>query len=136
MGDDGFGIKSGRDEEGRALARPSEDITLHARPWWSGRTASLVIGSEISGGVRHIRVQVCEGIGTQLGIRIKSMRGRGNVVEDIVASNLRLRNVRHRHRPLAALLPTLPGGAAVRSGRRSFGIFTSTTSWARAWTAA
>jgi polygalacturonase len=94
VGDDGFGIKSGRDEEGRKVNRPSEDITylrchvLHAH-------SVCAIGSEESGGVRHVRLLDCTGDGTENGIRLKSMRGRGGVVEDVVASNFQLHNVRN-----------------------------------------
>jgi polygalacturonase len=81
VGDDGFGIKSGRDEEGRKMNRPTEDVTY--------------IRSEESGGVRHVRFIDCTGDGTDNGIRLKSMRGRGGIVEDIVASNFHLKNVRN-----------------------------------------
>jgi hypothetical protein len=93
VGDDGFGIKSGRDEEGRKVARPTEYVTytrLHV-----GRAHGVcVIGSESSGGVRHVRFIDCDGDGTDAGIRIKSTRGRGGIVEDIVADNIRLTNVK------------------------------------------
>ncbi|HEY3763111.1 MAG TPA: glycosyl hydrolase family 28 protein [Verrucomicrobiae bacterium] len=94
VGDDGFGIKSGRDEEGRKVNRPAEDITylrchvLHAH-------SVCAIGSEESGGVRHVRFLDCTGDGTENGIRLKSMRGRGGIVEDVVASNFQLHNVRN-----------------------------------------
>jgi len=94
VGDDGFGIKSGRDEEGRKMNRPAEDITyqrchvLHAH-------SVCAIGSEESGGVRHIRFLDCTGDGTENGIRLKTMRGRGGVVEDVVVSNFQLHNVRN-----------------------------------------
>jgi polygalacturonase len=94
VGDDGFGIKSGRDEEGRRMNRPTEDVT-YLRDHVGRAHSVCAIGSETSGGVRHVRFIDCDGDGTDAGIRIKSMRGRGNVVEDIVASNLRLRNVRN-----------------------------------------
>ena len=92
VGDDGFGIKSGRDEEGRSLNRPSEDITF-IRCHVAHAHSVCAIGSEQSGGVRHIRFIDCDGDGTDNGIRLKSTRGRGGVVEDVVASNIRLRNV-------------------------------------------
>ena len=92
VGDDGFGIKSGRDEEGRKVGRPTEDVTFLRCRVAHGHSV-CAIGSEESGGVRHVRFLDCEGDGTDNGIRLKSMRGRGGVVEDVVASNIRLRNV-------------------------------------------
>ncbi len=94
VGDDGFGIKSGRDEEGRKLNRPTEDVTYLRCHVLHGHSV-CAIGSEESGGVRHVRFLDCDGDGTDNGIRIKSTRGRGGIVEDIVASNIRLRNVRN-----------------------------------------
>ena len=92
VGDDGFGIKSGRDEEGRKVGRPTEDVT-YIRCHVAHAHSVCAIGSEQSGGVRHIRFLDCDGDGTDNGIRIKSTRGRGGVVEDVVASNIRLKNV-------------------------------------------
>jgi polygalacturonase len=94
VGDDAFGIKSGRDEEGRKVNRPTEDVTYLRLHVAHGHSV-CAIGSEESGGVRHVRFLDCDGNGTDNGIRIKSTRGRGGVVEDIVASNFRLRNVRN-----------------------------------------
>jgi polygalacturonase len=94
VGDDGFGIKSGRDEEGRKLNRPTEDVT-YLRCHVAHAHSVCAIGSEESGGVRHVRFLDCDGDGTDNGIRLKSTRGRGGIVEDIVASNFRLRNVRN-----------------------------------------
>jgi polygalacturonase len=93
VGDDAFGIKSGRDEEGRKMNRPTEDIT-YIRCHVTHAHSVCAIGSEESGGVRHIRFIDCDGDGTDNGIRIKSTRGRGGIVEDVVASNIRLKNVR------------------------------------------
>jgi polygalacturonase len=93
VGDDGFGIKSGRDEEGRTMNRPTEDVT-YVRCHVARAHSVCAIGSESSGGVRHVRFLDCDGDGTDAGVRIKSTRGRGGIVEDIVASNFRLKNVR------------------------------------------
>ena len=92
VGDDGFGIKSGRDEEGRAVNRPTENVTYLRCHVLHGHSV-CAIGSEESGSVRHIRFLDCTGDGTDNGIRIKSMRGRGGVVEDITASHFKLTNV-------------------------------------------
>jgi polygalacturonase len=93
-GDDGFGIKSGRDEEGRKLHRPTEDVTYLRCHVLHGHSV-CAIGSEQSGDVRHVRFLDCTGDGTDNGIRIKSTRGRGGVVEDIVASNFRMHHVKN-----------------------------------------
>lgn len=92
VGDDGFGIKSGRDEEGRKINRPTEDVTYLRCHVLHGHSV-CAIGSEQSGGVRHVRFLDCTGNGTDSGLRIKSMRGRGGVVEDITASYFTLNNV-------------------------------------------
>ena len=94
VGDDAFGIKSGRDEEGRKVNRPTEYVT-YLRCHVAHAHSVCAIGSEESGSVRHVRFLDCDGDGTDNGIRIKSTRGRGGIVEDIVASNIRLKNVRN-----------------------------------------
>lgn len=94
VGDDAFGIKSGRDEEGRKMNRPTEDIT-YIRCHVAHGHSVCAIGSEESGSVRHVRFLDCTGDGTDNGIRLKSTRGRGGIVEDVVASNIRLKNVRN-----------------------------------------
>ena len=92
VGDDAFGIKSGRDEEGRKANRPTEDVTYLRLHVAHGHSV-CAIGSEESGCVRHVRFLDCTGDGTDNGIRLKSMRGRGGIVEDITASNFHLKNV-------------------------------------------
>ena len=46
----------------------------------------MVIGSEMSGGVKNVVISNCVFIGTDRGIRIKSRRGRGGAIEDIRVS--------------------------------------------------
>jgi polygalacturonase len=75
------------------MNRPTEDIT-YIRCHVAHAHSVCAIGSEESGSVRHIRFIDCDGDGTDNGIRIKSTRGRGGIVEDVVASNIRLNNVR------------------------------------------
>ena len=48
----------------------------------------VVVGSERSGGVRKVAISNCIFDGTDRGIRLKSTRGRGGVVEDIRVSNI------------------------------------------------
>ncbi len=94
VGDDAFGIKSGRDEEGRKMNRPAEDIK-YIRCHVAHAHSVCAIGSEESGSVRHVSFLDCDGDGTDNGIRIKSTRGRGGVVEDILVANFKLKNVRN-----------------------------------------
>ncbi|MDR0891196.1 MAG: glycoside hydrolase family 28 protein [Mediterranea sp.] len=92
VGDDCITIKSGRDAQGRRLAAPCENITITGCTMLSGH-GGVVIGSEMSGSVRRVTITGCVFDGTDRGIRIKSTRGRGGVVEDIRVSNIVMRNI-------------------------------------------
>ena len=50
----------------------------------------FVIGSEMSGGVRNVYVSGCSFVGTDVGLRFKSTRGRGGVVENIFIDNINM----------------------------------------------
>ncbi len=93
VGDDCITIKSGRDEPGRKMAAPAENYTITNCTMLSGH-GGVVIGSEMSGGVRNIVISNCVFDGTDRGIRIKSTRGRGGVVERISVSNIVVRNLK------------------------------------------
>ena len=82
VGDDGICIKSGKDAEGRKRARPAENIIVDNCKVFQGH-GGFVVGSEMSGGVRNISVSNCEFLGTDVGLRFKSNRGRGGIVENI-----------------------------------------------------
>lgn len=87
VGDDCIVIKSGRDEDGREANMPTENITITNCTMLDGH-GGVVIGSEMSGSVRRVTISNCVFEGTDRGIRIKTMRGRGGVVEDIRVSNI------------------------------------------------
>lgn len=92
-GDDCITLKSGRDEQGRSKARPTENVTITNCVMYKGHGA-VVIGSEMSAGVRNITVSNIVCAGTDRAIRIKSTRGRGGVVENIRFSNFVVENVK------------------------------------------
>lgn len=92
VGDDCVTIKSGYDEDGRRIGRPCENITVTNCTMVHGH-GGVVIGSEMSGGVRNVVISNCIFDGTHRGIRIKSRRGRGGIVEDIRVSNIIMRRV-------------------------------------------
>jgi Glycosyl hydrolases family 28 len=86
-GDDGICIKSGKDEDGRKRAFPCENVIVDNCTVFRGH-GGFVVGSEMSGGVKNISVSNCQFLGTDVGLRFKSKRGRGGVVENIYISNI------------------------------------------------
>jgi polygalacturonase len=87
VGDDCIVIKSGRDEDGREANRPTENLTITNCTMLKGH-GGVVIGSEMSGNVKRVAISNCVFEGTDVGIRIKTMRGRGGIVEDVRVSNV------------------------------------------------
>ncbi|WP_443939431.1 glycoside hydrolase family 28 protein [Pedobacter sp. MW01-1-1] len=95
VGDDCITIKSGKDAPGRAMGVPAENYTITNCTMQSGH-GGVVIGSEMSGDVRKIVISNCVFDGTDRGIRIKTMRGRGGVVEEIRVSNVVMKNIKQQ----------------------------------------
>lgn len=92
VGDDAICIKSGKDKEGRDRAKPTElfvitdCVVYHAH-------GGFTIGSEMSGGVKNIFAKNLTFNGTDCGLRFKSVRGRGGVVENIWMEDIRMNNI-------------------------------------------
>jgi hypothetical protein len=91
-GDDGIVIKSGKDSDGLRVNRPTENVSItncsvhHAH-------GAVTIGSETSGWIRNLVASNITCDGTQMGVRIKSRRGRGGGVEDVRFDNWTMENV-------------------------------------------
>jgi polygalacturonase len=92
VGDDGICLKSGKDAEGRRRGRPCEDITITDCRVLHGH-GGIVVGSEMSGGVKNVRVERCDFRGTDVGLRFKTCRGRGGVVENIVIRDITMHDI-------------------------------------------
>ncbi len=92
VGDDAICIKSGKDEEGRLRARPTENVIVENCKVFKGH-GGFVVGSEMSGGVRNISVSNCQFMGTDVGLRFKAGRGRGGIVENIYVDNINMFNI-------------------------------------------
>ena len=92
VGDDGICIKSGKDKEGRDRNMPTENLIIKNCIVYHGH-GGVTVGSEMSGGVRNIHVSNCTFLGTDVGLRFKSNRGRGGVVENIYISNIEMMNI-------------------------------------------
>ena len=93
VGDDCITIKSGRDADGRFWGRACENITITNCTMLAGH-GGVVIGSEMSGSVRKVTISNCIFDGTDNGIRMKSSRGRGGVVEEIRVNNIVMNNIK------------------------------------------
>jgi polygalacturonase len=89
VGDDAICLKSGKDLEGRQRARPTENVIVDNCKVFKGH-GGFVVGSEMSGGVRNVSVTNCQFLGTDVGLRFKSRRGRGGVVENIYVDRINM----------------------------------------------
>ena len=87
VGDDCLCLKSGIDACGRAVGRATEDVVITNCTMYRGH-GGVVMGSDTAGGIRSVAISNCIFHGTDRGIRIKSRRGRGGVVEDVQVQNI------------------------------------------------
>lgn len=92
VGDDGICIKSGRDAAGRKRGMPTENVIIRNSTVYHAH-GGFVIGSEMSGGAKNIFVSDCSFIGTDIGLRFKTTRGRGGVVEKIFVKNINMTGI-------------------------------------------
>lgn len=91
-GDDAICIKSGKNADGRRRGEPCENVLVKNNTVLHGH-GGFVVGSEMSGGVRNVYVADCTFIGTDVGLRFKSTRGRGGVVENVYVDNINMINI-------------------------------------------
>lgn len=92
VGDDAICIKSGKDKDGRERNIPCENLVIRNNIVYHGH-GGVTVGSEMSGGVRNMHVSNCTFMGTDVGLRFKSNRGRGGVVENIFISDIWMTNI-------------------------------------------
>jgi len=91
-GDDGICIKSGRDAEGRKKGLPTKDVIVRNCVVYHAH-GGFVVGSEMSGGTNNMFVSNCTFIGTDIGLRFKTTRGRGGMVENIYVNNINMKDI-------------------------------------------
>ncbi|HEY9055178.1 MAG TPA: glycoside hydrolase family 28 protein [Rectinemataceae bacterium] len=87
VGDDCIALKSGSGPGGVALAKPTRDVEIRRCTFLNGH-GGVVIGSETAGGVENLEVADCRFLGSDRGVRMKSRRGRGGTVQNLVFRNL------------------------------------------------
>lgn len=93
--DDCIAIKSGRDEEGRSVGIPTENVTIKDCTFKYG--FGVAVGSEMSGSVRRVLVKDCTFENTYSFGSVKAPRGRGGVIENITYENIRHTNMSLEH---------------------------------------
>ena len=88
-GDDCIAIKSGRGSEAYQLMQTTEDVLITGCTLADSNFACIGIGTEMSGGIRNVRIEHCKFTGARTyAIYIKTRVGRGAFIEDIAASDL------------------------------------------------
>ena len=90
--DDDFCLKAGRDADGLRVNRPTEYVVIRNSIARRGG-GLLTLGSETSGGIRHVLAENLVAMGTGNGFHIKSATTRGGVVEDIHFRNITMDSV-------------------------------------------
>ena len=94
-GDDIYTLKAGRGPDGWAVGKPCQNVLIRNCRASNVRGGGIVIGSEMSGGVKNIFVQDCMFENIMNGIKIKSKKGRGGYVKNIHYQNIKAENVRY-----------------------------------------
>ena len=92
VGDDAICMKSGKDKPGRDRGIPTENVIVDNCVVYHGH-GGFVCGSEMSGGIKNVEVRRNLYIGTDVGLRFKSTRGRGGVVENIFIRDVNMINI-------------------------------------------
>lgn len=87
-GDDAISLKSGRGLGAQTLARPTQNVVIRDCRLHSSIYAAIGLGTEMSGGVRNVKIENCVVSGRQNAIFIKSRDGRGGFMENISGENL------------------------------------------------
>ena len=89
VGDDGIALKSGSGDDGIKTGRITENVHVSNCKVFKAH-GGIVVGSETAAGIRNIVAERCEFIGTDRGIRIKTRRGRGGKIENLVFRSLEI----------------------------------------------
>lgn len=95
-GDDCIAIKSGRNNDGRRLATPTQNVIVRGCEMKDGH-GGVTIGSEISGGVRNVFAENCKMDSPNLdhALRVKNNASRGGLLENFYFRNITVGQVAH-----------------------------------------
>jgi len=87
-GDDAIALKSGRGLAAARLGRPTQHVTIRNCTLASSNFAALGVGTELSGGIRDVKIEDCTLSGRQNAIFLKSRDGRGGFIDNLTGENL------------------------------------------------
>lgn len=93
-GDDCIAVKSGWDEYGISFGMPTKQLSIRRLTCISPYSATIALGSEMSGGIQDVRAEDITAIRTESAIRIKTARGRGGYVKDIYVKNMKMHTMK------------------------------------------
>lgn len=93
MGHDAIVLKSGWDEYGIAYGKPTKNVHIRGVNLQSSLGSGLAFGSEMSGGILNVLVEQLHLSNSFIGIALKTTRGRGGYMKDIVISNVEMENI-------------------------------------------
>jgi polygalacturonase len=93
-GDDCVAVKSGWDEYGIAFAMPTRQLIIRRLTCISPYSATIALGSEMSGGIQDVRAEDITAVNTESGIRIKTAVGRGGYVKDIYVKRMTMHTMK------------------------------------------
>ncbi|KAJ6766785.1 ENDO-POLYGALACTURONASE-LIKE PROTEIN [Salix purpurea] len=94
-GDDCIAVKSGWDEHGIKFGMPTQHLVIRRLTCISPDSATIALGSEMSGGIQDVRAEDITAIDTQSGIRIKTAVGRGGYVKDIFVRRMTVKTMKY-----------------------------------------
>ncbi|KAE9460142.1 hypothetical protein C3L33_07940, partial [Rhododendron williamsianum] len=93
-GDDCVAVKSGWDEYGISYGMPTKQLVIRRLTCISPYSATIALGSEMSGGIQDVRAEDIVAINTESGVRIKTGVGRGGYVKDIYVRGMSLHTMK------------------------------------------
>lgn len=93
-GDDLVAVKSGWDQYGITIARPSSNIIVRRVSGTTPTCSGVGIGSEMSGGISNVTIEDLHVWDSAAGVRIKSDKGRGGYIANISISNITMERVK------------------------------------------
>lgn len=93
MGHDAVVLKSGWDEYGISYDRPTTYVHVRRLQLQSSSGSAIAFGSEMSGGISNILAEHLHIHETITGIELKTAKGRGGYIRNIVISDVHMENV-------------------------------------------